>query len=318
MAAMEKENSIAAPAGTESGSSRFPDGFRIMQGTQEYITYLDHSSIRVWYSDVPAHFDMHSHSAVEIILPQKGVPVYHLKDKDYAVQPGEILIIPSDCPHALTEPEDLSRHLLLFEPGPLTLMRDLPNLSEMMRQPILLRGHSEWQQAVGRLLMQVVDCYFRKEPLWNTECYSYLMKAYALLGRYHLRIGTPPRHAGSRKIESAIMNSAITFINEHYMEDISLEDVAVFAGFSKCYFSRLFKQFCSLSFSEFLTRKRLNVAAELLIHTRLPVKEIVVSSGFGSIAAFNRVFKAHKQCTPTQYRLIYGSGILPDVEGCLF
>lgn len=318
MAAMEWENSIATQAGTEPGSSRFPDGFRILQGTQEYITYLGHSSIRVWHSDVPAHFDTHSHSAIEIILPQTGVPVYHLKDRDYAVHPGEILIVPSDCPHELTEPEDISRYLLLFEPGPLTLMRDLPNLTEMIRQPILLSGQSEWQQDVGNLLMQVVDCYLRKEPLWNTECYSYLMRAYALLGRYHLLTDTPPRHTGSRKIESAIMNSAITFINEHYMEDISLEDVAVFVGFSKCYFSRLFKQFCNLSFSEFLIRKRLNVAAELLIHTRLPVKEIVVSSGFGSIAAFNRVFKAHKQCTPTQYRLIYGSGILPDVEGCLF
>ena len=28
--------------------SRFPDGFRIMQGQQEYVTYIEHSSLRVW------------------------------------------------------------------------------------------------------------------------------------------------------------------------------------------------------------------------------------------------------------------------------
>ena len=33
--------------------SRFPDGFRILQGKQEYVTYIDHSSVRVWYSEVP-------------------------------------------------------------------------------------------------------------------------------------------------------------------------------------------------------------------------------------------------------------------------
>lgn len=56
----------------------------------------------------------------------------------------------------------------------------------------------------------------------------------------------------------------------------------------------------------------------MLIHTRLPVKEIAVSSGFGSVAAFNRVFKAHKQCTPTQFRTIYGSGLLPGAGDDVF
>lgn len=306
------------PTAAETGSSRFPDGFRILQGTQEYITYVERSSIRVWHSDIPAHFDTHSHSAVEIILPYQGVPVYQLEDREYAVQPGEILILPSDCRHALTEPDDISRDLLLFEPTPLTIMRDRPDLGDIMKQPIHLHGQSEWQQTVGRLLIQVVDCYLRKERLWNTECYSYLMKVYALLGRYTRSTDRLAQQGESRKIESAIMNSAMTFINERYMEDISLEDVAVFAGFSKYYFSRLFKQFAGLSFSEFLTRKRLNVASEMLIHTQLPVKQIVQAAGFGSVAAFNRVFREQKQCTPSQYRAIYGSLAPPKDENAIF
>lgn len=103
-----------------------------------------------------------------------------------------------------------------------------------MRQPVHLRGHSEWQQAVRALLMQVVDCYQRKEPLWNTERYSYLIRVYALLGRHQLDADVPAEPVGSPRIESAIMNSAITFINKYYMDAISLEDVAVFAGFSRC------------------------------------------------------------------------------------
>ena len=312
---MKPENNQTAAA---TGSSRFPDGFRILQGTQEYITYLDRSSIRVWHSEIPYHFNTHSHSAIEIILPSQGVPVYHLEDREYAVQPGEILIIPAGCLHALTDPEGISRDLVLFEPTPLMVMRDMPDLGDIVREPILLKGQDEWEQTVEKLLIQVVECYRRREPLWNTECYSYLMRAYALMGRHTVSVDCSPKKEGSRKIESAIMNSALTFINEHYMDDISLEDVAVFAGFSKYYFSRLFKQFCSLSFSEFLTRKRLNVASEMLIHTRLPVKEIAKASGFGSIAAFNRVFREQKQCTPSQYRAIYGSDALFPDEGSVF
>ena len=52
--------------------------------------------------------------------------------------------------------------------------------------------------------------------------------------------------------------------------------------------------------------KRLNAAANLLIHTDLPIREVVSESGFGSVATFNRIFREHKHCTPTQYRVIYG------------
>ena len=90
----------------KANQSRFPDGFRILQGKQEYITYMDHSSVRVWPSDVAAHYDPHSHSAIEIILPDRGVSVYHVQDEVYRVQPGEILVVPSGVQHALTEPPE--------------------------------------------------------------------------------------------------------------------------------------------------------------------------------------------------------------------
>ena len=72
--------------------ARFPDGFRVMQGQQEFITYPDHSSIRVWPSDQSGHFEAHVHSAVEIIMPSHGVSVVRLPDREYRVKADEILI----------------------------------------------------------------------------------------------------------------------------------------------------------------------------------------------------------------------------------
>ena len=302
--------------GRSEGRNKFPDGFRILQGKQEYITYLDHSSIRIWPSDTAAHFDQHTHSAIEIIMPQRGVSVYHMLDAVYRVQAGEILIVPSGCPHELTEYRDTIRYLLLFEPNPLLNLRDMPSISAMMQQPIYLHDDPETAKQVSDLLMQAVDCYFRKEPMWNTQCYSYLLQMYALLGQKYME-GTPQRVVSQRNIDPAIMNSAITYINEHYMNDISLEDVAVFAGFSKCYFSRTFKQFSGVSFLEYLTRKRLNVAADLLVRTNQPIHEVAKKSGFGSTATFNRVFRDHKNCTPSQYRAIYSMGVDPEKDKML-
>ena len=292
--------------------SRFPDGFRILQGKQEFITYVEHSSIRIWPSDVASHFENHLHSAIEIILPHRGVSTYQLSEETFHVQPGEVLIIPSGCPHTLTETSDTLRYLLLFESNPFLTLRDMPSIHDMMQKPIYLHDDSSpLQQQVIQLLNQVVECYFRKEPLWNSQCYSYLLQVYVLLGRDYLRRTAPQTPAAQRSIDSEIMNSAITFINQHYMQDISLDDVASFAGFSKYYFSRTFKQFSGSSFSEFLTQKRLNVASDLLVRTNQPIRDIAESAGFGSVATFNRVFREHKNCTPTQYRAIYGAVLSP-------
>ena len=299
----------------EREQSRFPDGFRILQGRQEYITYIDHSSIRIWPSDVAGHFDAHTHSAVEIIMPHRGISVYHLQDVVYRVHPGEILILPSGCVHELTERSKTLRYLILFEPNPLLSLRDMPSVSEMMKQPIYLNDHSDLHKAVQELLMEMINCYFRKELMWNTRCYSYLLQVYAMLGENYLRSAAPDQQMSRSNIDPAIMNSAMTFINEHYMEDIPLERVALFAGFSKCYFSRVFKQFSGVTFSEYLIRKRLNIALDLLINTRRPIREICDVSGFGSMATFNRIFRRYKNCTPSQFRSIYGTMRLPETDG---
>ncbi len=300
------------------GQSRFPDGFRILQGKQEYITYMEHSSIRIWPSAVATHYDVHSHSAIEIIMPDRGVSLYHVRDEVYRVQPGEILIVPSDCQHALTEPPETQRYLLLFEPNPFSGLRDMAELTPMMQRPIYLHDGSETHSRARELLTRTVECYFAREPMWNTRCYSYLLQLYALLGSRYLRSSAQPREAVRRNIDPAIMNSVLTYINEHYMDDISLETAALFAGFSKYYFSRMFKQFSGLPFSEYLTRKRLNVASDLLVRTNQPIREIAVSSGFGSTATFNRTFREHKNCTPSQFRSIYGMTVSPLPDKPLF
>lgn len=306
-----------SPRRNEEERSRFPDGFRILQGRQEYITYMEHSSIRIWASDVATHYDYHCHSAVEVILPDRGESVYQTQEEVYRVKPGEVLILPSGCMHSLTESPETKRYLLLFEPNPLMNLRDISSISTMMQQPIYLTADSELADGVKQILYQVVTCYFQKEPLWNTVCYSYLLQLYALLGRHYLEIAGP-QHPSRHSIDPAIMNSAITFINEHYMDEMSLEDAALFAGFSKYYFSRMFKQFSGISFSEYLTRKRLNVATDLLVRTDQSIREIALASGFGSMATFNRIFRAQKNCTPSQYRAIYSMALTPPIDKPIF
>jgi len=111
---------------------------------------------------------------------------------------------------------------------------------------------------------------------------------------------------GDRDVDSDVINSARLYIDHNCMRSLTLDDMAAFSGFSKYYFSRVFKQQLGIPFSEYLRRRRVNLAEELLIHSRKPVQEVAAAVGFGSIATFNRVFREIKRCSPSRYREIYG------------
>ena len=286
--------------------SRFPDGFRIMKGMQEYVTYIEHASVRVWYSETPWHFDSHCHSAVEIIVPVRGEVIYTVADKTYRVQSNEVLIVPPNWVHSLNMHEGSARYLLLFEPDSIFSMRDMQLVEGMLKTPIYLTGQSESQDAIRSLLLQAVSCYERREFLWNSMCYSYLLQMYVRLGQFNMTRELNRYDAKNQRIDPEIVDSARLYIDQNYMRDITLNDVSKFTGFSRCYFSRVFKQQLGQSFSEYLRNKRVSMAEELLIHTRQSIQDIAVSAGFGSIATFNRVFRETRGCTPSRYREIYG------------
>ena len=172
--------------GEAMSRSRFPDGFRIMQGKQEFVTYIEHSSLRIWYSEVPWRYESHCHSAVEIIMPVKGEVIYQVEDATYRVQADEVLIVPPNCVHGLSMNAGSARYLLLFEPDSIFSMRDMRLVEDILQTPIYLSSQPELQEAVRSLLNQCINCYDRREFMWNTLCYSYLMQMYARLGQSSL------------------------------------------------------------------------------------------------------------------------------------
>ena len=288
-------------------AARYEDGFRVLQGRREYVTYLDDSSIRIWYSDIPWRYETHDHSAVEILLTLEGMVTYTIEDKIYQVRKGEILIVPPDTLHSLTMGEGSSRYLFLFESDAIMTMRDIKSMAMYFHKPFHLRDGSDAHVRIRELLLRAREAYEKREMMWNTMCYSCILRIYATLGQRYLS-GIKPRTGDNmRNMDSEVINAVMTYINNHYREELSLEDVAKFAGFSRYYFSRSFKRQTVYSFKDYLCQKRLQVAMDLLIRTNRSMRDVAIESGFGSVATFNRVFREKKGCTPTQYRAIYGT-----------
>lgn len=96
------------------------------------------------------------------------------------------------------------------------------------------------------------------------------------------------------------------YVQSHYSQNITLEDVCAATGFSVSYFSALFKKETGEGFAKYLTRVRMERAKELLQETNLSVAEICTRVGYGDLKHFNQTFKKVTNLSPGQYRKLYG------------
>ena len=95
------------------------------------------------------------------------------------------------------------------------------------------------------------------------------------------------------------------YIDEHYKDDLSLEQLADFVGMTPTAFSRYFKQRTAKNISEYIVDIRLGHAARLLVDTSDSVSEICWATGFNTLSNFNRLFRKRKGCSPTEFREKY-------------
>lgn len=101
-----------------------------------------------------------------------------------------------------------------------------------------------------------------------------------------------------------ITEEIITYINEHFRENISLEDLASHAGLSQYHFIRIFKKETGFTPHEYIINTRIATAKYLLKNSRLSVKDICFTTGFSCESVFCSAFKRHQGMTPAQYRAL--------------
>ncbi len=102
--------------------------------------------------------------------------------------------------------------------------------------------------------------------------------------------------------EPPVITKAKQFIREHHSEDLSLGQVAAAVHTSIFYFCKLFRKVTGTTFTEFVSRTRIERAKNLLLNPNLRVSEIAYEVGFQSLTHFNRVFKKVIGESPTDYR----------------
>ena len=93
------------------------------------------------------------------------------------------------------------------------------------------------------------------------------------------------------------------YIEEHYMYELSMQDVARIMNYSEAYFCKLFKQCFDQNFTSYLTEYRMEQAKRLLQEPTVNIKEVGKAVGYTDANYFAKVFKRATGHSPTEYRM---------------
>ena len=108
--------------------------------------------------------------------------------------------------------------------------------------------------------------------------------------------------SGDQNTGSFIVNQAIAYMEKHYSEKLTLQDVAEVCYVSQWHLSKLLNKYSEQSFYDLLNGIRINAAKELLRDPSLRVGDVGMRVGYVDSAHFARIFKKIAGCSANEYR----------------
>lgn len=134
------------------------------------------------------------------------------------------------------------------------------------------------------------------------------LPAFHLIGHLYLFLDYLTRSAvnmsvprGS-KLRDFYIKEAISYIEENFQNEISVEDIAKTCGLNRSYFGKIFKDVMGKSPQEFLLSYRMIKATELLKLSQLSIGDISNAVGYPNQLHFSRAFKKIYTLSPREWR----------------
>ncbi len=278
-----------------------------LNGIKETVNFKEINGFKLYDNTDFEAYPAHWHTQLEILMPIENTYEVTCKNELFTLEEGDILLINSGVIHSMSA---LAGERLIFQ-ADLSLLHNVAGieltLSTIPSVLLLTKANSPAiHDRLHALMLEIRREYFSNAILVSASIYSKLIEMLVLVGRQNTAAGNVFDATQAKKKEyTEKFIYVCNYIQLHCTEDLSLDDAAALAGFSKYHFTRLFKNFTGLSFYRYLNKKRIEHAEQLLVDPKISITEVALQSGFSSLSAFIRMFKLLKECTPTEFRNTY-------------
>lgn len=257
-------------------------------------------------------FIWHWHPEIELTYVINGQISYQVNDRIYELHAGDGLFCNSNALHTghMIDGQDCNYISTTFHPRIIygfegsILQRDYvkPLLSDPSLGSIVFHPFVDWHRPILDAMQQIHELFLEHPAAFEMQVAQQLSFIWLSIYRnITVENQASPDHVGqSRDIER--LRSILAFIQAHYMDKITLDDISAQINICKSECCRFFKKYMQQSLFDYLLYYRIEKSLPLLTENRLSVTEIAEQTGFSSSGYFSRVFKEQMNCSPSQYR----------------
>ncbi|MEA4888538.1 MAG: AraC family transcriptional regulator [Clostridiaceae bacterium] len=254
----------------------------------------------------------HTHDFLEIVYILSGSGQHAVGGKVYRVRRGNLLFINIGQTHAFSSTGDMELVNCLIDPAfigqelihaenaleilALSAFEDFSLPADKLI-PMVRFGGGE-MLAVEKILISMIDEFSQKQVNYKTALKGYLL---VLLTKI-FRAMQQNDSAGILNQVNRIMPDILHDIEINYAQKISLPELAQKCFYNPSYFSKVFKDYCGQSLTEFVTAKRIGEAARLLRETNLSVEDIGARVGYHDRKQFSEVYRKCMGIPPSAER----------------
>jgi AraC family transcriptional activator of pobA len=265
---------------------------------------------------------LHWHDYIEIIYMIKGHAVFYIGNESVSADPGDILFVNSGQFHSgySIDDADAYYYALVFDkaflssqyPDPVHVRYIAPFLDGRALFPAKISCSNLNHKFYKETMESVIREFKQKGAAYEIAVKSYLYILTIAVCRDFVKKESGKQDNAAYKQNIAGIKSLLSYIDNHYNENIALETAANIMNLSQYHFCKIFKKITGRTFVKFLNLYRISKAEELLRKTDLPVSVIAEETGFCNINYFDRIFKQYRKYPPTQYRQKASQETMPD------
>lgn len=258
----------------------------------------------------------HWHVEIEAIVVQTGEIWFFADDTKLRLSAGQGILINQNIMHSV-HPVDKNVSTILytleFHPSFLFGYGN-PMMSSKFLSPVLhssalkiIKLHQEdsWHQKLLDAVNHIISVNQTKKFGFELVTKSYLCQLWSFLLEKAIPENLSINSQAPISLDENRVKAGLMYIQEHYSEHITLEQLADFIHVSKSECCRCFKRILQFSPFEYIMRFRILEAATLIqqndpsAHT---ISSLAFSVGFNNTSYFNKLFKQYLYCTPSEYK----------------
>ncbi len=253
---------------------------------------------------------IHYHTMLELSLVLSGKGLYKTNAGSTQICENDIFLFRPNEMHYITDIEKDGMILLNLHVSPTFIFTYFPNALNSSYLKILnmnfplnsnklndLLPENEIKR-IQELIFSIKSEFLQKQSDYLTLSVNYICNIFIILSRL---LNSDKKVKTNKKGTKKIL-SAITYIDEHFDTPIALDAIASKIGYTRCYFSHIFKEYMGMSVWEYICIKRIEKALMLIKTTEKKIIDIAFECGFNNTANFNKTFKKYTNTSPNTFR----------------